>query len=216
MRKIGYPDTDHMVVLPHTPREDALARGYEGWLREVDNPFFNEAPGVVHYANWRVRAPTPAVPFTHVDFMRLASLEAAAELATNPDVIEFGNNWNQMWGRYPDAKPEDAHLNGHLYLCHRLAGRRPITRHVALQTSSEELTGGSEDAELWEITMPIVGDARFAYLRVVPLSDPVEFSLIDRGLTGAALGSALAELIAAPNDGSTERTRQDAAELLVP
>lgn len=48
-------DSDHMVVVPHTPREDAIRRDYETWLRDVDNPMFNRMPGVV-------RAATPALP----------------------------------------------------------------------------------------------------------------------------------------------------------
>ena len=36
----------------HT-REDSNARGYEAWLQEIDNPFFNDIPGIRHYTNWK-------------------------------------------------------------------------------------------------------------------------------------------------------------------
>lgn len=192
-------DTDHMVVVPHTPREDALRRNYETWLREVDNPAFNRMPGIVRYANWRVCAPNPAVPFTNIDFMRLACEEAAAELATNPELAEHAAKWTELWGRYPDAADEDGHLNGHLYLCRRLGGHRPTTRFLSLQTASERPTDESDDAEIWEVTMPIVGDARFNYLRLVPLADPSMFPATEQALPDECLGAALTELIAAPD-----------------
>lgn len=31
-----------LILLVYTPREDSNARGYEAWLQEIDNPFFNE------------------------------------------------------------------------------------------------------------------------------------------------------------------------------
>ncbi|MDH3299443.1 MAG: hypothetical protein OES24_02945 [Acidimicrobiia bacterium] len=192
-------DSDHMVVVPHTPREDAIRRGYKTWLREVDNPIFNRMPGVVRYANWRVCAPNPAVPFTNIDFLRLVGEQEAAELATNPELAEHAASWTKLWGRYPDASDDDAHLNGHLYLCQRLAGRQSTTRFLSLQTALERPTDESGDAEIWEVTMPVVGDARFKYLRLVPLTDPSQFAATEEALPQECLGAALAELIAAPD-----------------
>lgn len=196
-------DGDHMVVVPHTPREDALRRDYETWLRNVDNPMFNRMPGVVHYANWRVCAPNPAVPFTNIDFLRLVGEKEAAELAANPELAEHAASWTELWGRYPDAVDSDAHLNGHLYLCRRLAGHRPTTRFLSLQTSMERPTDESDDAEIWKVTMPVVGDARFNYLRLVTLTDPSQFPASEQALPNECLGAALAELIATP-DGDDE------------
>jgi len=193
-----YTDSEHMVLVPHTPREDALGRDYEKWLQEVDNPFFNSIPGIVHYSNWRVLAPTPAVPFTHLDFMRVASLEAAGALAANAEVSEFGDNWNRTWGRYPDAAGEEAHMNGHLYLCRRLAGRRPRTRYLALMPASADPGGIPDDAEVWQVTFAVIGDARFAYLVVVSLADAAAFAGMEAALPEGCFGAALAELIASP------------------
>ena len=44
---------DTMVFLAYTPRSDNVLRGYEDFLRKVDNPFFNAQPGVAHYSNWK-------------------------------------------------------------------------------------------------------------------------------------------------------------------
>jgi len=131
-------DTDHMIVVPHTPREDALQRGYDTWLREVDNPVFNRQPGIVRYTNWRILTSTPAVPFTSIDFRHVASEAAAAELAANTELAEHAATWTRMWGRYPDASDQDGDLNGHLYFCHRLTGHQPTTHYLSLQTASQE------------------------------------------------------------------------------
>lgn len=189
-------DPDQMVVVPHTPREDALRRGYATWLRKVDNPAFNRQPGVVGYTNWRICNPTPAVPFTNIDMMRLVSEEAAVNLAANTDLAEHAATWTRLWGRYPDG--ED-HLNGHLYLCRRLAGRCPTTRFLSIQTAWDRPTDTTDDAEIWEVTMPVTGDARFNFLRIVPLSEPDDFAATAEALPTECLGAALAVLIAAPD-----------------
>lgn len=194
-----HDDSDYMFLVPHTPREDAMLRNYEAWLREVDNPFFNSVPGIVHYANWRVCSPTPAVPYTHVDFMRIAGAETVAELAANAELAEFGANWNRTWGRYPEAEDDAAHLNGHLYLCRRLAGRRPTTPYVSYQPATEKPTDESADAEIWEVMQPIIGDARFDYLRVVPLATKETFAATEAALHAGCLGAALVELVASPD-----------------
>lgn len=189
-----------MVLVPHTPREDALLRHYDTWLAEVDNPFFNGLPGVVHYANWRIRAPNPALPFTHVDFLRIESDEAAGELAGNAEMAEFEAEWTRLWGRYPDPEANDPRLNGYLYLCHRLSGHRSKSRYVSVQPATEcpDLDDGTE---VWEIVMPLIGDVRFAYLRVVPLEHPEDFSTTKEALPAGCFGAAVAELIAAPDAG---------------
>ena len=207
------PDTDHMVVVPHTPREDALRRGYATWLREVDNPAFNRQPGIVRYTNWRVCTPTPAVPFTNIDMMRLASEEAAVDLAANRELAEHAATWTRLWGRYPDG--ED-HLNGHLYLCRRLAGNNPTTRFLSIQTAWEQPADATGDAELWEVTLPVTGDARFHFLRLVPLSHPEDFPATVEALPAECLGAALASLIAEPDvgdrpEGEGEKSRQEQA-----
>lgn len=194
-----HDDSDYMLLVPHTPREDALIRNYETWLREVDNPFFNSAPGIAHYANWRVCTPTPAVPYTHVDFMRIATAETVADLAANTELSEFGANWNRTWGRYPEAEDDAAHLNGHLYLCRRLAGRRPTTRYVSYQPATDKPDDESAGAEIWEVLQPLIGDARFAYLRVVPLADKADFAAAGAALPSGCLGAALVELVASPD-----------------
>ena len=191
-------DPEVMVLVPHTPREDAYLRNYESWLAEVDNPFFNALPGVVHYANWRICAPNPAVPFTHVDFLRIESEEAAGELADNAEMIEFGLEWTRLWGRYPDTEVDDPRLNGYLYLCRRLGGYRIKSHYLAFQPTTErpEL---DDVSEVWEVVMPLTGDVRFPYVRVVPLDLSEDFPATEVAVPSGCFGSALAELIAAPD-----------------
>ena len=39
-----------MCLLTYTPRADSASRGYDDWLRSIDNPFFNGIPGIVRIA----------------------------------------------------------------------------------------------------------------------------------------------------------------------
>lgn len=181
------PDPDYMLLLPYTPREDSDARGYDDWLREVDNPFFNQVPGVVHYTNWRIRNVSPAVPYTHFDFLRIETPESAEQIWGDADLSEFAANWTKTWGRYPDASEADMHLNYHVYLCRRLSGHRPATCLVSYQPCAGEPTGTSDSVEIWKIIEPVIGDARFPYLRVEALqAEPSTQS------EGAAVGAIVA------------------------
>ncbi len=45
---------DAMSLITYTPRADSNDRGYEQWLIDVDNPFFNGSPVCVRYTNWKV------------------------------------------------------------------------------------------------------------------------------------------------------------------
>ena len=61
-----------LILLVYTPREDSNARGYEAWLQEIDNPFFNDIPGIRHYTNWKTTSAADcAFPYSHFDFMFL-------------------------------------------------------------------------------------------------------------------------------------------------
>lgn len=43
-----------LILLMYTPREDRAARAYETWLRGVDDPFFNDVPGIANDTNWKI------------------------------------------------------------------------------------------------------------------------------------------------------------------
>lgn len=92
--------TRTMLLLTYTPRADSEGRGYEDWLREVDNPFFNSQPGIAHYTNWKiVDERAGSFPFRYFDTMFIES-EAAFEA---PEVRKFADGWVELWGIDPSA-----------------------------------------------------------------------------------------------------------------
>lgn len=144
--------TDLMVFLPYTPRSDSDARGYDQWLRDVDNPFFNAVPGILHYSNWRVNAPTPG-QMSHFDFMYLDPALADSVWA-NPDVIAFAGLWTEQWGS--DPKAADLSVNYNSYKLRLKSGQGafdPSGVRIAGSSSPVSRFGGA----VWEVETPMVG-----------------------------------------------------------
>ena len=46
--------SDAMIVIVYAIRPDAAPDEYEDWVRRVDGPFFNAAPGIAQYVNWKL------------------------------------------------------------------------------------------------------------------------------------------------------------------
>jgi hypothetical protein len=110
-----------MYFLTYTPRADSAARGYDEWLREVDNPFFNSVPEIVRYENWKVAERlVGSIPWDYFDLMYVESPESAQRIWTNPDVQRFADGWFELWG--VDPKSEDWSVNVHIFLCEEVAG----------------------------------------------------------------------------------------------
>jgi len=98
--------TQRCLFLPNTPREDARERGYEDWLRTVDNPFFNSQPGIAGYTNFKVlEAKIGAVEFTDFDLVYIDEDRAFEDIfVRNPQAAEFAQGWVAQWGRAPEAQ----------------------------------------------------------------------------------------------------------------
>jgi hypothetical protein len=96
---------DLMLLIVYALPEDADARGYDDWLRRVDNPFFNAASCIAHYGNWKVAGGVnPFAPQTHFDFLCLAT-EADFDPAWNDaDLNAFRREWKRLWG-LPEGHP---------------------------------------------------------------------------------------------------------------
>ncbi len=90
---------DTMVFLSYTLPDDALARGYEKWLREIDNPFFNAIPGMGLYENWKnVVMRPPSLPFQHFDFLHPRRAEDLERVWFNKELDAFRQGWIKKWG----------------------------------------------------------------------------------------------------------------------
>lgn len=108
-----------MLFVTYALRDGSEARGYDDWLRRVDNPFFNAQPGVFHYSNWKLAAgPNPFAPRTHFDFLGMADEASLDPVLNGPDLNRFRDQWRALWGVAPVA---DKEANSQAYLCERLA-----------------------------------------------------------------------------------------------
>lgn len=111
-----------MCLLTYTPRADAAERGYEDWLRAVDNPFFNSIPGIVRYENWKVHSPIlNELSFAYFDLMYIDGRAGIDRVWGNQELIEFARNWTRLWGIVPDPDVDQS-PNYHIVTCEEIAG----------------------------------------------------------------------------------------------
>ena len=102
--------TPWCLFLPYPPREDAAERGYDEYLREVDNPFFNSAdvPELISDANWRkVSNAVGDEWWTDFDLMFIDGPAAAEGLFANPKAAEFMAGFIKAWCRHPEGTAAD-------------------------------------------------------------------------------------------------------------
>lgn len=149
--------SDTMLLLTYTPRSDADARDYDGWLREVDNPFFNNVPGIVEYTNWKVTADKVGrVPFSHFDTMLIDGPEAVETVWADPDVLAFADGWRETWALNPDG--EDLSVNYQVALCRQTSGGTGDRRspHVIFipHIRAADVPGRDYDAYLRDVDVP--------------------------------------------------------------
>lgn len=133
---------DVMLLITYSVRHDAEARGYDDWLRQVDNPFFNAAGGVAHYSNWKIAGDVnPFAPNTHFDFLAMTGRESLDRVWNDPELNRFRDNWRRLWGV---ADPSDPAANSQTYLCERISvADMPWDDHLALVPASvgDRMTG---------------------------------------------------------------------------
>lgn len=97
-------DCPLVLFIVYRTAPDALARGYEPWLRDIDNPFFNAIPGIWHYANWKVDGDADQALFSHFDFLGLERDGDLERVWFNPDLDAFRRGWVAKWGYGPSPK----------------------------------------------------------------------------------------------------------------
>jgi hypothetical protein len=124
-----------VLFIVYTPGEGAQAKGYEPWLVNVDNPFFNAIPGVLHYANWkieRVLSGAP-LPYGYFDFQGLVADADLERVWFNPDLDKFRTEWVRLWG-YGLTQPPPIQTNAYLM--------RPTKRSAGKPSRYARVTGG--------------------------------------------------------------------------
>ncbi|MEQ8248112.1 MAG: hypothetical protein RID42_10585 [Alphaproteobacteria bacterium] len=123
-------DADYrtMVLLTYTPGTDVERLGYDEWLREIDNPFFNTIPGIAHYSNWKVLEGGDDLPFTHFDLLGLDGPEAVEPVWFNQELDRFRSGWVAKWGYGGSAPPTAS--NGYGLLATRQRAGAPFNRYA--------------------------------------------------------------------------------------
>jgi hypothetical protein len=145
LRRLG--DAEWCIFIVYTLPETAEARGYEPWLREVDNPFFNAIPGVHHYANWKLVPPPSGLGWTHCDFQALTSEEELERVWFHPELDRFRSGWIAKWG-YATAEPTPA--IGSAYLMRRLRDSGAAPSATGRLSGGVGVPPGAADLE-WRI-----------------------------------------------------------------
>ena len=159
-----YCDHPAMVLLTYTPRIGTNLGEYEDWLRRVDNPFFNNVPGIGHYTNWKVVQPEVDAVFTYFDFLSLSNVEDFERIWSSSAVMDFTAHWRSLWGQSPDGA--DLALNAHIYIFQRQGGGLQVAGQQVWIEASRELNDVWLAEESWKLVRSVRGDPRFHYLRI--------------------------------------------------
>jgi hypothetical protein len=111
-RLIARPDKvewrSHLALITTTPRADAHSRGYDDWLRAVDNPFLNSIEAIVSYTNWRVdEAEFGEVRFTDFDLMAVDGADGWDQMVGDEAMRDFALGWIKEWGAAPDGEMDE-------------------------------------------------------------------------------------------------------------
>lgn len=186
--------TDHILFLTYTPREDSERRGYSPWLRSTDTPFFNTVPGISHYSNWKLieGEGSAKVDWGWFDFLHIESGKTLDDIWGNERLGEFATAWNVMWGKDPDNA--DLSVNYQVHEARRIQamkGERTDFIAIVLDPDRSKLP---KDAEIWEITNAILGNAVQGEFAVINLA-------VDKTDVNSNWGKTvlLAECVAKPN-----------------
>lgn len=188
---------DAMSFITYTPRADAEERGYEQWLIDVDNPFFNGSDVCARYTNWKIIADAGVNPsFSHFDFLGMYHRDAGDEVWTDERLGEFRVEWRKMWGPKGTLDPAAHSLVG---LCERTGKPEAEARYVILTPEDDPSAQGPEDSETWRTYDAYRGDAVFPGFHLTYTDDPADFETIRQARADGGPAALLAELIAGPD-----------------
>jgi hypothetical protein len=182
--------SDAMILIAYAIRADAVESEYEDWLRRVDCPFFNAAPGVAQYVNWKVAAGRNVfAPRPYFDFLVMHGIESFDAVWLDPELNAFRRQWRELWGE--TAVQEGAHAP--TFLCQRVARTEMSwSPHVAFVPcdADDRLAG----FDTWHVERPLRGPPSppFAAFHVRYLSGTDEFARLAIAADAALLGRCIA------------------------
>jgi len=182
--------SDAMIVIVYAIRADAAADEYEDWVRRVDCPFFNAAPGIAQYVNWKVAGGRNVfAPHPYFDFLVMDGIESFDAVWLDPELNAFRRKWRELWG-VTAVQNDGSHAP--TYLCRRVACADMVrTPHVALAPCDpgDRLAGW----DTWRIERPLRGSSPpFAGFHFRYLSGADEFARLAIAPDAAVLGAVIA------------------------
>lgn len=182
--------SDAMILIVYGIRTEAVVDEYEDWLRRVDCPFFNAAPGVAQYVNWKVAGGRNVFgPQPYFDFLVMDGIESFDAVWLDPHLNAFRRQWRELWGV---KTLQDDGTHAPTYLCRRVASAEMAwTPHVAV------LPCGADDRlagwDTWRIERSLRGPSPpFAALHFRYLSGADEFARLAIAPDAAVLGATIA------------------------
>ncbi len=188
---------DAMSLITYTPRADSNDRGYERWLIDVDNPFFNDSPVCVRYTNWKVVDDAGVDPgFSHFDFFGMNGRDSAGAVWNDEALSAFRVEWRRLWGA---AETLDPASNSHVNLCERVGEPRAEARYVVVVPAADAARPGPEGSETWSTYETWRGARVFPAFHLKYTDDPADFEAFRRARGGGGPAAFLAVLLAAPD-----------------
>lgn len=160
--------SSQMIVLTYVIRGGSDKRGYNPWLRQIDNPFFNSVPSIDRYENWKLVS-NEGVTWTHFDLLHPAKGVAPQEVFQDPVVTEFAANWSRLWGVNPDTQEQS--VNYQIHILERVRQGQKLRGGLLAMVFNPDIEKLPTQAEVWRAKSMVVGDNQLgAAIALLPLT----------------------------------------------
>lgn len=188
---------DAMSLITYTPRADSNDRGYEQWLIDVDNPFFNGSDVCVRYTNWKVIDDAGlGASFSHFDFFGMDDRDSADKVWSDEKLSEFRVEWRKLWGMPGNLDPTS---NSHVNLCERTNDPQPEATYVIVVPAADSATAGPPGSETWRTYDTYRGDLVFPAFHLKYTDDPGDFDTVKQSHADGGPAALLGILLAGPD-----------------
>jgi hypothetical protein len=188
---------DAMSLIMYTPRADSNDRGYEQWLIDVDNPFFNNSEVCVRYTNWKVADDAGVnFGFSHFDFFGMDDRDSGDKVWSDEKLSEFRVEWRKLWGA---AESLDPTANSIVNLCKRIGTPQAEAKYVIVVPADDASAAGPEGCETWSTYNGYRGDIVLPAFYLKYTDDPADFGAFRKAQADGGPAALLAELIAGPD-----------------
>lgn len=188
---------DAMSLITYTPRADSNDRGYEQWLIDVDNPFFNNSKVCIRYTNWKVIDDAGVNPsFSHFDFFGMDGRDSGDKVWNDEKLSEFRVEWRKLWGA---ADTLDPIANSLVNLCERVGEPQTEAAYVIVLPVDCASLPGPEGSETWNTYNAYRGDRVFPAFHLKYTDNPHDFQAIKSAHLAGGPAAILGVLLAGPD-----------------